>query len=467
MPSPAEPAVEVPATLPGLQSLAELPDWLDAAVRPERALAALLRAAPGLTGEVVGFESDRVRMRDDSGTWLASYDLHLAGGGTVSLVGGLSRPDGGGRAPPAGTPGPPDWRIEVPELGLELSAAPPESLEAVPVLTDADRARPLLESAIRAGGQYPDLRIDRCTAEIMRFKPGSRCTVRYRLESDGDGATGPDVVVAKTYHGSKGENAFDAMRALWSTPLADGDVVNLAEPLAYLPDEHILVQGPVPEETTLKDLVRDTFTAGDRDGLAVLATELEKTADGLAALHRSEAWHGEVWTLDDEVDEVREQVERLAAVFPDRVAGSEALLDLVAAHGRATPADPVRPAHLSFRPAQVLLHGGRIGFIDFDGFGKAEPALDIALFLATVRSVALQAAPPERELELATVLDELAGGFVQRYVAAAPVSVERVQLWEALHLLTKVLHCWTKVRPRRLRFSLLLLERHLRATGLT
>jgi hypothetical protein len=334
------------------------------------------------------------------------------------------------------------------------------------VLTDADRARPLLESAIRAGGRYPGLQIERCTAEVMRFKPGSRCTVRYRLES-GDDGDGPGVVVAKTYHGGKGENAFGAMRALWSTPLSAGDVVTLAEPLAYLPDEHVLIQGPVPEETTLKALVHDVFADGGSAGLTALAEELAKTADGLAALHRSEAWHGEVWSLDDEVDEVREQVERLAAVFPDRVAGSHELIDLVAARGRATTADPVRPAHLSFRPAQVLLHSGRIGFIDFDGFGQAEPAHDIALFLATMRSVALQAAPPERELELLGVLDDLADGFLQRYAAAAPVTLERVQLWEALDLLTKVLHCWTKVRPRRLRFSLLLLERHLRAAGLT
>ena len=467
MPPPADPVVEEPTLLRGLQPLAELPDWMDAAVRPERALAALLRAAPGLEGEVVGFESDRVRLRDESGTWLASYDLHLADGSTVTLVGALSRPDGTGGSPSAEAPGPPDWRIEVPELGLRLSAAPPESLEAVPVLTDGDRARPLLEAAIRSGGHYPDLRIDRCTAEIMRFKPGSRCTVLYRLEPGDGGGAGPDVVVAKTYHGGKGENAFEAMEALWSTPLADGDVVTLAEPLAYLADEHILVQGPVPEETTLKDLVREAFVTGRPDDLTGVATELTKTADGLAALHRSEAWHGDVWSLDDEVDEVREVVQRLAVVFPDRVAGLEALVDEVAARGQLVPADPLRPAHLSFRPAQVLLHGGRIGFIDFDGFGQAEPALDIGLFLSTMRSVALQSAPPERELEAAAALDDLADGFLQRYTASAPVSVERVQLWEALALLTKVLHCWTKVRPRRLRFSLLLLERHLRTTGLT
>jgi hypothetical protein len=63
-------------------------------------------------------------------------------------------------------------------------------------------------------------------------------------------------------------------------------------------------------------------------------------------------------------------------------------------------------------------------------------------------------------------LDELADGFLRRYQRVAPVSVERIQLWEALALLTGVLHCWTKVRPSRLGSKLLLLERHLRATGL-
>jgi hypothetical protein len=56
--------------------------------------------------------------------------------------------------------------------------------------------------------------------------------------------------------------------------------------------------------------------------------------------------------------------------------------------------------------------------------------------------------------------------FTRQYAALVPVSPERVALWEAVDLLTCVLHSWTKVQPRRLVTARLLLERHLVAMGL-
>src|SRR5690606_41329562 len=52
----------------------------------------------------------------------------------------------------------------------------------------------------------------------------------------------PAVVVAKTYRGDKGQNAYDAMRALWRSPLGTSPTVRIAEPLAYLPELSVLVQ---------------------------------------------------------------------------------------------------------------------------------------------------------------------------------------------------------------------------------
>ena len=47
----------------------------------------------------------------------------------------------------------------------------------------------------------------------------------------------PDMVVAKTYRGEKGQNAFDSMAALWKSSLGSSKVVQIAEPLAYSPEE--------------------------------------------------------------------------------------------------------------------------------------------------------------------------------------------------------------------------------------
>src|SRR5262249_59720614 len=105
------------------------------------------------------------------------------------------------------------------------------------------------ESRIRANGpNHPGPRLESWAAKIMRYTPGSRCTVLYRLTYPAGLAEGrgwPELVVAKTYKGGKGKHAYAGMRALWDSPFRRQGGVTLAEPLAYLPDLNVLVQGPI------------------------------------------------------------------------------------------------------------------------------------------------------------------------------------------------------------------------------
>ncbi len=80
----------------------------------------------------------------------------------------------------------------------------------------------------------------------------------------------PSIVVAKTYSGHKGQNAYDGMRALWDSPLSQGDIVTIAEPLAYLPELKVLVQGPIFEEQTLEDLLKSAVRANTPEAMAEL-----------------------------------------------------------------------------------------------------------------------------------------------------------------------------------------------------
>ena len=134
------------------------------------------------------------------------------------------------------------------------------------------------------------------------------------------------------------------------------------------------------------------------------------------------------------------------------------------------------PTHGTFRPAQVLLDQGRIGFIDFDSFCQAEPAMDLALFMvALVDSgmsffTARQSSIPEHELrhvleERLTYLDALADSFLSHYAALRPVSHARVGLWRALNTLELVARSWDRVKPKRLNHTILMLERQLRMRG--
>ncbi|MGH8970277.1 MAG: phosphotransferase family protein, partial [Actinomycetes bacterium] len=319
---------------------------------------------------------------------------------------------------------------------------------------------------------YSDASITSCEPRVVRYKPGSRCTIVYRVAYADPVAAGtlPDPVVVKTHEGVKGRVAWEAMRALWDTPLARGEVVTLAEPLAYLPDERVLVQGPVPEERTLKELAREAFDDGSPALLDELRIELAKTARALAALHGCGARYGRVATIEGELDEVREVIDRLAGSAPILAPAAAPLLNRLVELARTTPADPVTSAHHDFRPAQVLLHEGRIGFIDFDGSCTAEPALDLGRFRAKLRDTAISSlvagGRPLAGASLADNLalaDELCEGFLDAYQLEAEVSRDRVLLWETCDLLTTMLHAWTKVRLARVGPRLAVLEHQLRS----
>jgi hypothetical protein len=349
------------------------------------------------------------------------------------------------------------------------------ALPALPSLVHADRAVEVLQRSLRNAGY--DLDVVGCEPDVVRYKPGSRCTIVYRMQYR-DGAPGPDPLVAKTHQGDKGRTAWEAMRALWARPLARDGVVTLAEPLAYLPEERVLVQGPVPEERTLKDLARTALTdarAGTPTGsLDELREMLARTAVALAALHGSGAEYGRAATWAEELAEVREVVARLATTVPRIGAAADPLLARLERLDVRVLADPLVSAHHDFRPAQVLLHEGRIGFIDFDGSCRAEPALDLGRFRAKLRDIGISVlsaadgplegqASFERHLGL---LDELCDDFLAEYQRHAPVTPERVLLWESTDLLTALLHAWTKVRTARVEPRLALLRHTVSSTAL-
>jgi aminoglycoside phosphotransferase (APT) family kinase protein len=257
--------------------------------------------------------------------------------------------------------------------------------------------------------------------------------------------------------------------------------VSIAEPLAYLPDLKLLLQGPIREEQTLHALLRGALRSGTPEAMAAAQDYLRKTAVGLAELHRSGVRCGAPWGWADELADTRKQLERLARAVPHladaRTILAAPLLERLETLARAYPVDPPVPTHGTFRPAQVLLYQGRIGFIDFDSFRQAEPAMDLALFRSSLKDKGMRMLYDEGNsrdaaLDPATCrarlaqLEALGEVFLAHYEQLAPVSRQRVALWEARELLTLLLRCWARVQPIRMAHILMLLEHHGRATGL-
>jgi hypothetical protein len=341
-------------------------------------------------------------------------------------------------------------------------------LAAMPALSDPEQSRELLERSIRAAPPYHDLRIERCTPHVLSYKPGTRGTIRYDLEYPYDlaGRGWPETVIGKTYRGNKGQIAYEGMRALWQSPLSAGDVVTIAEPLAYIPDLKVLFQRSITEERILEDVLKSALSNGSPEALDEFYYFVRKAAVGLAALHSSKANYGEVVTWADRVPDVRKIVDRLVVPIPELASAVMPLLDRLEALDAAQPADAPVPTHGTFKPEQVLIHGRQIGLIDFDEFCMAEPALDIAVFLAAIKDVGLTSDDTLQSAllrqERLALLESIGEGFLEEYMRRAPLSRQRVALWEALEYMNDVLDCWIKVKPAEITTTMLILKHHLR-----
>jgi aminoglycoside phosphotransferase (APT) family kinase protein len=455
-----------------------------------RVRAALVSAIPEFaSGQLALLECEISRLRMKKDHWTGIYELMVAEPGsqprTFQTQASLIPPDQLAPDQPEqvhafGTEG---WRCYMPELRLLLEGMHKEAeLPSLPILTDPEQSRYVLEQSMRAAGpRYRDIQIQACIPRVVRNKPGNRCTILYDLTYPADVGQAhawPDLVAVKTYKGGKGKNAYGGMRALWESPFGSGDLATMAEPLAYIPELKALVAGPIREERALKDLIRSALRTGTPQALAELDAVMRKTAIGLAALHRSGAQHGALYTWADELAEVRETLDELGAAIPQLAGVADPLLVRLDAAATESHADPPGPSHGSFRPAQVFLYHDTIGFVDFDNFCQAEPALDLALFLSATKNIGLSepheeesneddvALEPATRMALLDQLDVICEAFLAEYERHAPVSRQRVALWEALDLLTLVLMCWTKIKPVRLSNTMTMLERHLNRMGL-
>ncbi|HEU4910518.1 MAG TPA: hypothetical protein VFV76_01340 [Actinomycetes bacterium] len=448
-----------------LDVLGRMPAWLAAlgdGERLRRSLSSALRAAGD--GQLKLLSCEPGRLRFEAGHWSGTYRavVHDAGVDeprTVLLRGTDQREPGPARPPRPGDRhlfGGRAWTTYLPDLGLDLRTEPPEpDLPAMALLADPDSARSLLEDGIqRSGPAWTGFRIRSCEPRVLRYKPG-RGTVWYTLTYDDDVPRGrwPDAVVVKVYQGAKGRVSWDALRALWGSPMAQSAVA-IAEPIAFLADHNALVQRAVAEEETLKQAIRRAVTDGSSIVRAELLATVRRAAAGLADLHGCGVATGTTRGLADEVDELRGVAAGLAVRVPDLDAGVEHLLGMISASAAVNPADPPRPAHGSFRPAQALLSRQGLAFIDFDSYCQAEPALDLALFRTSVRRLA---SGTRDRAALVDVSDE----FLAAYRERGSVSLARLALWEALALLTDALHCWTKVRPAELPGAVAALAAHL------
>jgi Ser/Thr protein kinase RdoA (MazF antagonist) len=235
-----------------------------------------------------------------------------------------------------------------------------------------------------------------------------------------------------------------------------------------VPELRLSVQEYVDHRGSLNELFHIALSTGDADASAALLDAVRATAAGLAQLHQCRTSLGDPVTWDDELARLRKKHDRLMAATSTLRDGTSSMPDRLdaAAHATATVADPLVPAHHSFHPAQVLLTERGVAFIDFDKCCDAEPASDIALFTAKLmhmgaNTIGTSDTADMREQHVAAVRR----AFLDEYQRRAPVSADRIALWEALELSSLVLSAVKKVNREWIERCRRMLDDHLAANG--
>src|SRR5574338_31194 len=249
----------------GLGEFSRLPGWLVAARDPDRVSGELARLVPEFAqGQLLLQKCEVGHIRYKENHWTGLYHLTTTSSGkedpqTYTLEGAIFPPGVISLRKPQveGVFGMQGWYAILPDLNLKLKTQDAETiLGSLAFLTDPEKSRQFLMRNIQAGSaSYRDIEIHSSNPKVVRYKPGSRCTVLYNLEYSrglSSDSRWPEIVIAKTYRNEKGKNAFEGMVALWNSSLASSRTVQIAEPLAYNDQERVMIQGHIREETTLK-----------------------------------------------------------------------------------------------------------------------------------------------------------------------------------------------------------------------
>jgi hypothetical protein len=350
-------------------------------------------------------------------------------GGDIYTVTLDQRSDG---APPADGASPKIEQFPVdpklPHLDAVMSPA------AQPALAAA------LESTARRVAEVPaEAHLRGIAAEPVRYKPGDRCVLRYRLTFDdpgpeGEGGTRTCRIVAKLYREqAEAQAADDLLDRLRS----GAGVAWTARPLGVVPGVPLALtedlgssRDPVPARSGL-----DVVHPGSDDAFPVIA----RAAEALAELHTSGLDTGGLSrrTGADEATKAGRRAALLEQYVPELGPVVRRVLDTLGDALAGLPTDVLRPAHGSYKSSQLMVRDGAVFLVDFDQFCLADPALDVGYFLAYLRPAGLWYHRAGRRAWFDAAADTFRTAYLEHLATrgeAAAVGagvVERARVYEA------------------------------------
>ncbi len=301
----------------------------------------------------------------------------------------------------------PSGVLQTEELGLAVQAFPADNaLPALAASCDTSPASQLwlaLQEAAQMQLDSADWHLAAAEAEPVRYKPASRCVMRYKLVLANNttseqrdltifGKVYANAAQARTVQALQQQLYDEQVRMQQAWPL-------LPRPLGMLDafgltfNEAIQPASSQQGEQGLRTGIRalepriERGRSGEFLRAILPETKLRLTAEALASLHTSTVHPGEK-SLRPGAKEAKRARER-AALIASRNAGQaeevQQLAQQLAQRLETLQPDTYRPAHGGFKASQLLFHSGHVFVVDFDGFCLADPALDVGYFLAYLR----------------------------------------------------------------------------------
>jgi hypothetical protein len=268
-------------------------------------------------------------------------------------------------------------------------------------------------------------------AELLHYRPGTRCVVKFTMQLSGVADTPQQrVVFAKLFADDRGAAIYHDMQTLWAVSRRSGRL-RVPEPLGYDPERRMLVMAEALGERDLNVWVKCLEKEQPLPPGAALG-RLERcmavVAEALSELHRSGIHPAASLTFHDALTDAWQNLELIRPGYPELAQDIECVLERLQ---RCTPHhERLMPCHGGFRHKQLVGNDEYVTLLDWDGLTLAHPALDAASFLCRLRHTPITQPGKARELE------GLAEVFRRAFLAREPeVSPHELALYETLVLM--------------------------------
>ncbi|TLY71502.1 MAG: hypothetical protein E6K35_13680 [Gammaproteobacteria bacterium] len=296
--------------------------------------------------------------------------------------------------------------LTIPTLALVVQVFPADN--ALPTLATSLRTaheEPLfaeLEAAARTQLGDPDWHICGARADPVRYKPGSRCLIRYTLKLEkvsGERVARQELsIFGKVYGDPEKLRAIQAAaQQLYAQQMQEGSQPIIPRPLRTVETLGLTLNQAVEANEGANSkaarpglqVLRPHFTGavdGETLDVDIPGKELRATAIALARLHTSAVrLEGPLRTGAKAAKRARERAALIATYCPVLADRAQRLAQQLTKSLAPLQPDTYRPAHGGFKPSQLLFCGERVFVVDLDGPCLADPALDVGYLLAYLR----------------------------------------------------------------------------------